>query len=225
MNNEEIILSDIIFAIKKRLILVLGLCLLFTILTYLFTSLVIQPKYTANSTLIIGQSSEYQTNTSTLEYNDILLSQKLVGTYGEIIKSNSIMQKVIDNLQLNTHADFLRDKIRVRTVNNTEIINLSVEDTIPERAMDIANETSEIFIHEIKTIMKIDNVQIIDPATMPTQPTSPNLMMNLAVAAVLGFMTGTIIAIYRELSDSRIKSIDELKSNFDIPVIGIIPNK
>ena len=91
--------------------------------------------------------------------------------------------------------------------------------------MDIANETANIFKGSIGDIMKVDNVQILDGATLPEEPSSPKIAKNTAIGLVLGFVLGMAVALFRELADSSVNSAEEVTEFFDIPVIGIVPDR
>ena len=73
--------------------------------------------------------------------------------------------------------------------------------------------------------MKVDNVQILDGATLPEKPSSPNIKKNTAIGVVLGLILGVMISIFKELADTTIKTQDDISQYFDLPVIGIIPDK
>ena len=88
--------------------------------------------------------------------------------------------------------------------------------------MDIANETAEIFQNDIKTIMQIDNVKILDEAVLPKKPSSPKIKRNTALGALLGLFISSFMAVFIEINDTRIKSAEELQEKFNIPVLGVI---
>lgn len=220
---EEISIIEIWYGIKKRLFGIILVTILLAAAAFAVSTFVLQKKYQARTTLIVGRPASYTSSGQSLEYNDVLLSQKLVSTYGEIMKSATVMQTVEENLGLEMTTQELSKKINVQTVTNTEIISLRVTDTIPERAMDIANETAMIFMDEVKSIMQVDNVQILDGATLPKNPVSPNVLLNTAIAGMLGLMLGVFVALLREFTDTTVKSVEDLKNSFNIPVIGTIP--
>lgn len=89
--------------------------------------------------------------------------------------------------------------------------------------MDIANETSEIFKESISKIMNVDNVQILDGASLPDKPSSPKVARNTAIGIVLGFIIGLGIAFLKEIGDTSITSSDEIINEFNIPVLGTVP--
>lgn len=220
---EEITLVELFNGIKKRflwIVLAMALC---GLVAFFANEFLIQPKYEAKTTLLIGKPSDYNDQNQGLEYNQVLLNQKLVSTYSEIIKSRNIADEVIENLQLDFTLERFKEEVEVVTVKDTELISVVVKDSIPERAMDIANETAEIFQDKIKTIMKVDNVKILDEAVLPDKPVSPRKSINIAAGVLIGAMVSILIATTLELLDTRVKTADELQERFGLPVLGVIP--
>ncbi|MDU2202014.1 MAG: GNVR domain-containing protein, partial [Anaerococcus hydrogenalis] len=113
----------------------------------------------------------------------------------------------------------------IEPVKDTQIISVKVVDTVPERSMDIANATSMVFKDSITKIMKVDNVQILDKANLPEEASSPNIKKNTAIGLILGFIIGVAISLFKELSDTTFKTTDDIQEAFDIPVLGMIPDK
>lgn len=89
--------------------------------------------------------------------------------------------------------------------------------------MDIANETAEIFQDNIKSIMDIDNVKILDEAVLPEKPVSPNIKVNTILGVILGAFISILLATFLEIFDTTIKSADEIQKKFDLPILGVIP--
>ena len=67
-------------------------------------------------------------------------------------------------------------------------------------------------------------VSIVDNASLPTTTSSPNIKQNTFIGIFVGIIIGIAIIFIRELLDTRIKDEDELKTKYNIPVLGIIPN-
>ena len=125
------------------------------------------------------------TDSSLMNYTDLQMSQKLVETYSEIVKSERIADIVIEQLGLDLTANELNSKISVSHVGSTEILKITVKDADPQLAALMANTVSQVFQQEINEMMEVDNVSTIDVAKVPQYPVSPNKVMNLAVAGVL----------------------------------------
>ena len=223
MEEREIDLLQIWNVFKSKLIYILLASLIMAAMFFGVSKFLLTPKYKAETSIIIRQNTENNANNN-MEINDLKFNQELVNTYSEIIKTRGIADLVIKNLNLDmTHDDF-KEMVSVSTKNNTEIFTVSVVDTIPERAMHIANETTIVFKEAVKEIMKIDNVQILDKAIKPETAVSPKVNMNTVLGALVGFMLASLVFILKELMDNTIKSADDITETFDIPVLGVIPD-
>ncbi|MDU3136541.1 MAG: Wzz/FepE/Etk N-terminal domain-containing protein [Anaerococcus prevotii] len=227
MNEQEIDLIELSKKIAKHLPMILIFSIIVGAASFLLSKFVITPKYDSNTTMIVSNSNQNndpnnpQTN---VELGQIQANKALISTYSEIVKSKGIAERVIKNLGLDMDYEEFSSKVSIEPVKDTQIISVKVVDTIPERAMDIANETANIFKSSIGEIMNVDNVQILDGAILPEEASSPNIKKNTAIGIILGFVLGVAVVLFKEIADSSIKSSEEVTEYFDIPVIGIVPD-
>lgn len=227
MNEQEIDLIELSKKIAKHLPMIIIFSIILGAASFLLSKFVITPKYDSNTTMIVSNSNQNkdpnnpQTN---VELGQIQANKALISTYSEIVKSKGIAERVINNLGLDMDYEEFSSKVSIEPVKDTQIISVKVVDTIPERAMDIANETANIFKSSIGEIMNVDNVQILDGAIFPEEASSPNIKKNTAIGIILGFVLGLAVVLFKEIADSSIKSSEEVTEYFDIPVIGIVPD-
>lgn len=221
MQYDEMTLEDIFKALKKRWLLILSVTLMFLIggsVFVLFFGPV--PQYQSSTTVLVDYRAS---ETEALTQNDINLSQKLVQTYTEIIKSLTILNPVIEEMDLSLTPNELLKKIAVSQVNETEIIKISVTDEDPILARDIANTLAETFSEEISHIMKVDSTSILDEAVLPTTPLAQNKVTKIAIAGILGMMVSVGLVFLFEYLDRSIKTADETEHLLGVPVLGVIP--
>lgn len=227
MNEQEIDLIELSKKIGKHLPMIIIFSIIVGAASFLLSKFVITPKYDSNTTMIVSNSNQNndpnnpQTN---VELGQIQANKALISTYSEIVKSKGIAERVINNLGLDMDYEEFSSKVSIEPVKDTQIISVKLVDTIPERAMDIANETANIFKSSIGEIMNVDNVQILDGAILPEEASSPNIKKNTAIGIILGFVLGVAVVLFKEIADSSIKSSEEVTEYFDIPVIGIVPD-
>lgn len=219
---EEISLKELFFILRKWLWLIITLLIVSMLVSGLVSFYVLDKEYVSFTTLMVGKPKDYITE-SKIEYNDIILNQKLVSTYGELIKMRVVADKVIDNMDLPISYEQYRSKINVTLLKDTEIIKIEVNDNEPQVAADIANETAEVFMETVKDIMKVENVQVIDKAEAPLNPIRPRPLLNIAIAGILGVMLGIFIAFLIEFLDNTIKSPEDVEKYLGVPVLGTIP--
>lgn len=220
---EEISLRELFFILRKWLLLIIVLAIVAVAISGVVSYFVLDKEYQTFTTLMVGKPKDYQTENK-LEMSDLMLNQKLVATYGQLIKSRVVSDKVIKNLDLQiSYNDFI-NKVKVNLVKDTEIIQIQVTDTDPELATRIANETAKVFMDSVKTIMHVENVQVIDKAQVPENSISPRPMLNMAIAGVLGVMLGVFFAFLVEYLDNTIKTPEDVEKYLGLPVLGAIPD-
>ena len=102
--------------------------------------------YQSYTTVILGSST---TTSNGITQNDVTLNKNLVSTYAEIVKSKRVLDQVIKELELDTSYESLVNEISVSSVNETEIIKITVSDRDAVRAKNIANVTANSFAKEV----------------------------------------------------------------------------
>ncbi len=68
-----------------------------------------------------------------------------------------------------------------------------------------------------------NNISVVDPAFVPYKKFKPNTSRNVLIGSLLGLMLGLAIAFLRERLDDRIRTVEQLESLSDLPVLGIFP--
>ena len=221
--EETIDLREYFAIIKKRFWIIAIITVVAMVVSGVISFFMLSPVYESKSTLIVN--TEKNEETQMITGDQFSVSQKLAVTYGEIIKSRAVLESVISNLKLDSEYEDLVEKITVSPVQDTQIISISVQDTNPKKARDIANEIPKVFEKEVKRITKANDIQVIDKAILPENPIKPNKMMNVAIAAVLGMMIGLFVVFVLEYLDNKIKTPQDIEKHLDLPILGVIPNE
>ena len=208
---------------KKCWVLCVSITLLFTIVGYLVSAFLLSEEFTATSRLIVVQQQNADA-TQQITYNDVQLSQKLVNTYSEIIKSEAVLDQVSENLNIIYDYEDLQNMLSVASVNNTEVFDVSITSNDPQLSADITNEIVDVFREEVMNIMNVSNITVLNEAKVPTEKSGPSNVRNAAIGFAAGFMVSALIVVVRTLKDTKIKTEEEVRAIFDYPIIGVIPN-
>ena len=138
---EEINLNELfdyfIDKIKYIIIATLVCCLIGGIYTKFLTV----PMYKSSTTVILGGNEEGTGITK----SDISINNNLVSTYAEIIKSRRVLEQVQEELNESYTYRELVDEISVSSINNTQIIKITVADNNASNAKIIANLVAKVF--------------------------------------------------------------------------------
>ncbi|MBN2285854.1 MAG: hypothetical protein JXQ26_05005 [Tissierellales bacterium] len=224
--EDTIELREILQILKNRRKLIVIITVLALLIATGFTMFGITPLYQSSTTLMVNSSKGILSGdlAASFDLGSINLSQKLVVTYSEIVKSRIVLDQVIRKLDLDISYGTLYEMTLAQQVKTTEILKISVSDTDPERASLIANTIAEVFVKEVIRILKADNVETIDRAIPNQAPINIKLGLNAAISLVLGLMLGVFIAFALEYLDHTIKTEEDVKKYLDLPVLGAIPD-
>jgi len=215
-------LKEYFYVIYKRLWIVVALPLAASLISAYISYCVLDPIYEANTTLyVINKRDDSQL---ALAYNDVMVGQFLVKDYRELVKSRTVTGTVIKELKLEGMTpEALAGKISVNSKNDTRIIEVRVQDKIPERARDIADKVGEVFIGRVVELMKVENVNIVDKAQVPSKPVKPKAVINIAIAFFAGLAAAVGIVFFIEYLDDTIKTSEDVEKYLGLTVLGTIP--
>ena len=218
--EETISLEEIFRTIRKRIGLIVSLTALLIVVAAIISFYVITPIYQASTQLLVNQQQTDQQ----IQAAEIQTNLQLINTYNVIIKSPAILSKVIEQLDLEMTPGQLADKITVSNAQNSQVVDISVQDEQMYKAVDIANTIAQVFQQEIQTLMKVDNVNVLSAAQLPEDPApiKPNKLLNVAIAGVMGLMLGVGLAFLLEYLDTTVKTESDVEELLDLPIIGIV---
>lgn len=219
--EETISLKELFQTIKKRVKLIFVITIAFITISALISYFFLTPVYQTSTQLLVNQSKNEQNIVSP---SDVQTNLQLINTYNVIIKSPAILDLVIKELDLDLTTGELNGKITIQSENNSQVVNVTVQDPDPFVSADIANKIAEVFQKEIKKIMNVDNVSILAKANVVDNqsPVKPQPLLNIAIATVVGLMVGVGLAFLLEYLDNTIKSEQDVEKLLDLPVLGVI---
>ncbi|MCA1031302.1 capsular biosynthesis protein [Bacillus timonensis] len=216
--EETISLREIFQTLKKRFWLITLLTILATATSGIISYNFLTPIYQSSTQILVNQS---KTEQPAFNVNDIRTNLELINTYNVIIKSPAILDIVKEELELDESTN-LNGKITVGSVQNSQVVDVTVQDADSALAAEIANTTATVFQEEIVKIMNVDNVSILSRAVESESPVKPNPMLNMAIALVVGLMAGVGIAFLLEYLDNTVKNEQDIERLLGLPVLGAI---
>ena len=104
------------------------------------------PIYSASTTLYINEAP----SSKATDYNSIITSERISGTYSKMLTTRPVLDEVAAHL--NIDVDSFDEDISVSPINDTTLIEITVDSTSPSLAAAIANELTTVFSAQVKTI-------------------------------------------------------------------------
>ena len=216
---EEINLRDLFkYFLSKKIYIVL-ITLFAVLIGIVYSNYYKVPMYKSYTTVLLTKEVE----ANTITYNDINLNKNLVDTYSEIVRSRKVVGKVINNLKLDYSIGFLQSRINVSSINDTEIIKITVIDEDSNKAMKIANEAAKVFNDEIIKLYSIQNIGVVDVAEEASIPYNINLIKTSVLALLIGLVLSCGLVFIMFYFDTTIKNVEEVEEKLGLPVIGKVP--
>lgn len=220
---EEINLKDLFNFIVRKIPIIILITVIVVSLGITYTSFFKTPLYLGDATLLLVKNTSGSEQNTSVTQNDILLNQKLVATYSEIIKSRKVLNQVIDELKLDYSFEDLYGMVRVSSVSDTEIIKISVSDENSKRAVRIANTIASVFRTEVMDLYNLENVSIIDKAEVQKEPYNIQPIKDFVLFTAAGIVLSLGIMVMIYYFDTSIKSSEMIEERLGVPVIGNVP--
>lgn len=220
-NNEEIDIKRIIEIIFSKKLIITLIILLSVTLGYVYSYYYKKPEYKSSVTILLV-ADENKTDKS-LTQTDVNLNNGLISTYSSIAKSSSILQKTIQNLNLDIPVSKLEQNVEAKQIDNTQFLEISVKNESPERAKNIANELAEVFTEQIKEIYNLQNISIVDKAETEENPCNINHMKDMIIFGFAGIVLSIIIVMIIYMFDDTVKDQKDIEKNIKLRTIGTLP--
>ncbi|MBR3162054.1 MAG: hypothetical protein IKF19_04920 [Bacilli bacterium] len=220
---EDLGLRELFDFILDKIFLLILIIILVCMLGCVYGLFIQKPIYSSYTTVVLG-GDESKEKTESITQNDVTLNQNLVETYAEIVKSKRVLNQVINELKLNLTFDELSRKINVTAVNDTEIIRITVTDENAVTAKNIANTTATYFTSEIVKLYSLNNVNILDKATVAKRPYNISITKQLLIYTMIGIVVGFGILFVIYYFDRTIKSAEQIEQKIKLPILGSVEN-
>ncbi|MEG2348492.1 MAG: Wzz/FepE/Etk N-terminal domain-containing protein [Clostridia bacterium] len=225
---EELDIKELLYILMKNIGVIIVVAILSAALGLLYTSFMVTPMYKSSTSLVLSKSGNTTINTTTnptgaITQNDLILNQKLVSTYGEIIKSRAVVSEVISRLGLNIKQEELMKNIAVSPKKDTELLEITVSYKNAKTAVEIADTLAEVFKGKVKEVYNIENVSVIDKANLNDDPYNVSMVKTSALFAIVGVVLVCMILFIKMYFNNTVNTQEDIEKLINLPVLSIVP--
>ena len=213
-------IQDYLHILRKRGWIIILTAVIATAGAILF-SLVQTPVYRASIQLNVWPAR--------LDWGLQQVIKDLMRNYSGEIQSSKTLLKAIDRLQLDLTPSQVKEKLRVRPIEEDSLIQIDVDDYDPILAAQIAQTTAQVFVEEINARMldqdKRDRVEVsIRDDAQPGALHFPKWKVNALAAAVLGILLGGVVVFILEwIEADTIHTSLDVERHIGTVILGTIP--
>ena len=220
-NNDEveIDLLEVFYVLLDKIWAIILSGVLAALVVVAATLLFVTPQYESTTKMYVLSKQDSNTLTS----QDMQTSLSLTKDYAELIKSRTVTEGVITQLNLDmTHEELLK-KMTVDSATDTSILSISVRDADPYVACEIANAIRDVAANHIKNVMDIDAVNVVETANIPEQKVSPSISKNGVIGGLVGVLIAAAVILISYLSNDTIKTQEDVERYLKLSTLGTIP--
>lgn len=214
----EIDLLEIFYLLKSKWKEIFLALLVGALIFGAYHTFLVKPSYQADASI-------YITNTeSALSFSDLQLSSALTDDYANIIKSRTVLNRVIEELDLNLDYKQLAKLVAVSNPDSTHIVDIKVTCDDPEMSRNITNALLNISVSQIYQIIGSGEPTVIDYSVAEAvQDVTPSLFKYLAIGGFLGACVACAIFILQMLMDGTMKTEEDIDKYLHLPVLAAVP--
>jgi capsular exopolysaccharide synthesis family protein len=133
-----------------------------------------------------------------------------------------------DYLAAVQRESMLRSALEQQKQEANKLNESAIEYSLLKRDVDANRTLSEGLLERLKEAgvtagLRSNNFRIVDTARVPTAPSGPNLMRNLAFAFPLGLSIGVGLAFLLESMDNTVRTPEQAQTISALPSLGMIP--
>ena len=224
MNNREndemeIDLKEICCLLLDRIGIICLSAVILAAAGFIVSRFVMTPQYVSETQIYVLSRQ----NENNVTYSDLQMGSQLINDYAVLIKSRTVLEEVVRELNLEMSAGALGNKISVNPLTDTRILSITVTDPNPETARSIADAVQASAAVHIKEVMDIEAVNVVAAASLPTAPSSPSVRRYTLMGGMIGVVLSAGIIVVRFLLDDTIKTPDNVERYLGMSTLASIP--
>ena len=189
-------------------------------IAFSYSAFILTPMYTSTTKVYILSK---QGNDDKMTYNDTMLANNITKDFKEMIKSRTVVETVIRDLNLSESYGSLSGRISVSNATDTRVVGISVKDADPKKAQMLANSIRDVAGEHIREVMDLEAVNVVDEANLPESPSEPSKKKYTLIGFLIGVVASAAVLILRFYLDDSIKSSDDIEKYLGLSTLASIP--
>lgn len=214
----EIDLGELFHLILQKIWIIILCIIVGAALAFGGTKFLITPQYSASSIIYILTKT-----TTVTSLADIQMGAQLTVDFEILAKSRTVVEEVIETLDLDTTYEELLSQITTENPTGTRMLELTVTDPDPEMAKTISNALADATADRVADVMNSDKPNIVDRAVKPANPSSPSTIKNTAIGALAGAFLAIAVVVIRFLLNDTVQTEEDIRKYLNLNTLAAVP--
>ena len=196
--------------------------------------------YTTSGTMFVTNANPNLVNYGYANSSDFYSAVSIVNVYSEVIKTNAVMQKILE-CRLETEGEdgtteeqllcqkypgltaaYIRGVISMASINDTPMVRVTCRTTNPQLSADICNSVLQVAPAALFDIVGAGNAKVQDYAPVPAGPNARNDQAQGMTGALIGAVAAAALLVLLFLLNSRVEDSTELTENYTPPLLASV---
>lgn len=217
-SEDEIDLLELFFALVSHWRSLLLACLIGAAIMGAYHTWLVEPTYKASTEMYITSTD------SVISLQDLQIGNQLASDYTSIITSRAVLNKVIEDLDLDTTYKDLRGLVSVSNIKDTHIIRTSVSTSDLALSRDIANDLLVVSIDRIYQIVGTNMPSVIEYSEAEAvEDETPSILRYMAIGGLAGILLVAAFVVIKNLMDNSVRTDDDVEKYLQLPVLAAVP--
>lgn len=223
-NQQTVTISDIWELFLQRWVIIVLVAIVSVAVFFVGSKAIYRPMYKSTATLYIAGDNSYEGNSSADAYNSYTLALKVVSDCDYLLSSRSVVNQLIQEMDLKVGFATLQERISTKNPSNTRILEVTVEAETPDLAKQIVDRLCEIGEEKINEAMGANHVRLYEYGTRSGVPCNKTPFTTYLIIGTLAAVTTFIICLLVFFLDDRLRSAEQIEQVLGLSVLGDIPD-
>ena len=221
MEDEETIdLMELARLLWAHIVQIVAAAVAAALICLLVCMFALTPKYQASINMIVNTRQDTTTTFTSDNFNS---AKNLISTYAVIIKGNTVLNEVIDELNLDMTYAELYDMVDVADVDATQIMKVTVTDTDAKRAGKIVQTIADIVPDVLVEKVEAGSCKTVSDVAINPNKVFPQTKKYVVLAGLLGAVLVCGILVLAHLLHDTVVDDEDIQKKLGLPVLGLIP--
>ncbi|GAB6901640.1 tyrosine-protein kinase domain-containing protein [Kineosporia succinea] len=181
--------------------------------------------YSATTQMFVGITGDGQDSVSQMSQGSTFVQQR-IKSYADVVTSPKVLEEVRSTYGVPVSAS----QISVTAPTDTVLLEITVTDTVPDRAKVIADGIAARFPNYVAMLERLPGqsgspvrLSVVEDAQVPTSPVSPRVPLNLALGLLVGLGLGIGAAVLRDALNTSVSGVSDIEKLTGAVPLGVVP--
>lgn len=195
------------------------------VLGFMLAAFFIKPTYSASIMLYVNNSSFNVGDLGfSISSSELTAAQSLAKTYTVLLKNRTTLERLIDETKVDYTWDDIYDMIDSDSVDNTEVMQVTVTCRDPHEAARIANGIAVVLPQRVAEVIEGASMEVVDSAVVDTEKVAPSITLYTAVGFAVGLILSVVVLIILALMDNTVHDEEYVIRTFGYPILAQVPD-